>query len=349
MHTELFILQIIDSAEELDLVHRKRRGLLTRLVFEIENQEKHNESPAGTHPVFQIQAMSSYELKSTELRALSLILRSTDLQQVAADMKKTWGHDLALFNHESVVIDFLSLPQSASSQTLDLKGLSQLLRSYRLCPVALRTQSEDLKIQALQLGLAPLTGSKPTALQTQVTAVPMQIGAAPVQKANGQKVFTAAARAQREREQVHQIQAVQPHAAAENPQARDSATSSKGHDAGTTQQTMVIDKPVRSGQQIYARGDLLVLAAVNPGAEIMADGHIHVYAPLRGKAIAGAAGNRQARIFTQYLEAELVGIAGVYRTSDQAFPKEVWQQASQISLKKSEQGENLLFTPLETG
>ena len=96
---------------------------------------------------------------------------------------------------------------------------------------------------------------------------------------------------------------------------------------------MVIDKPLRSGQHVYAKGrDLVVLAMVNPGAEIMADGHIHVYAPLRGKAIAGARGNEGARIFTLSLEAELVAVAGIYRTSDTPLPPEVAGKPAQISL-----------------
>ena len=97
---------------------------------------------------------------------------------------------------------------------------------------------------------------------------------------------------------------------------------------------MVIDKPLRSGQHVYAKGrDLIVLAMVNPGAEIMADGHIHVYAPLRGKAIAGARGDEQARIFTSCLEAELISIAGTYRTSgDAPLPADVAGKAAQISL-----------------
>jgi septum site-determining protein MinC len=107
---------------------------------------------------------------------------------------------------------------------------------------------------------------------------------------------------------------------------------------------MVIDKPLRSGQHVYAKGrDLIVLAMVNPGAEIMADGHIHVYAPLRGKAIAGARGDEQARIFTACLEAELLSIAGTYRTSgDAPLPADVAGKAAQISL----QGDKLVMQAL---
>jgi septum site-determining protein MinC len=87
--------------------------------------------------------------------------------------------------------------------------------------------------------------------------------------------------------------------------------------------TRLVTQPVRSGTQIYARGaDLIVTAAVSPGAEIIADGNIHVYGPLRGRALAGAAGDTQARIFCNRFEAELVSIAGRYLVSDQIPPRE---------------------------
>ena len=82
-------------------------------------------------------------------------------------------------------------------------------------------------------------------------------------------------------------------------------------------------QPVRSGTQIYARGaDLVVTAAVSPGAEIIADGNIHVYGALRGRALAGAAGDVDARIFCSRLEAELVSIAGHYLVSEQLPPEQ---------------------------
>lgn len=80
---------------------------------------------------------------------------------------------------------------------------------------------------------------------------------------------------------------------------------------------MVVRQPVRSGQQIYARGgDLVVLASVSPGAEVLADGHVHIYGSLRGRALAGVQGNPEARIFCHSLNAELVAIAGNYRISE---------------------------------
>src|SRR5207237_3532700 len=84
----------------------------------------------------------------------------------------------------------------------------------------------------------------------------------------------------------------------------------------------LITQPVRSGTQIYARGtDLVVTAPVSAGAEIMADGNIHVYAALRGRALAGADGDVEARIFCSRLEAELISIAGRYLVSDQIPPE----------------------------
>jgi septum site-determining protein MinC len=108
---------------------------------------------------------------------------------------------------------------------------------------------------------------------------------------------------------------------------------------------LVIDKPLRSGQQVYARGrDIVVLAMVNAGAEVVADGHVHVYAPLRGKAIAGARGDADARILTLCLEPELVSIAGVYRTSEQPLPAAVRGKPAQIRLVD----DKLVMAPLNS-
>ena len=107
--------------------------------------------------------------------------------------------------------------------------------------------------------------------------------------------------------------------------------------------TLVIDKPLRSGQQVYARGgDVIVTAVVSFGAEIIADGNIHVYAPLRGKAIAGARGNIDARIFSTCLEAQLVAIAGIYRTAEVPLPANVLGKPATIRLD----GKKLVIDPI---
>ncbi|WP_105201376.1 MULTISPECIES: septum site-determining protein MinC [unclassified Pseudoalteromonas] len=94
--------------------------------------------------------------------------------------------------------------------------------------------------------------------------------------------------------------------------------------------TMVVEGTVRSGQQVYAKGrDLIVLGAVSHGAEVIADGHIHIYGTLRGRAIAGAQGDKNATIFCQKLEAELVSVNGSYWISD-SLQGELWGQAACI-------------------
>lgn len=107
--------------------------------------------------------------------------------------------------------------------------------------------------------------------------------------------------------------------------------------------TMVINHPVRSGQQIYAKGaDLVVLGQVGHGAEVIADGSIHIYGTLRGRAIAGAQGDTDARIFCQSLQPELVSICGRYWLSDSLQEKR-WQQSGVIRLEQ----DNLLVDPLQ--
>ena len=110
---------------------------------------------------------------------------------------------------------------------------------------------------------------------------------------------------------------------------------------------LVIERPLRSGQQVYARGrDLVLLAMVNPGAEVIADGHIHVYAPLRGRAIAGARGWAEARVFALEMRPDLVSIAGVYRTGDEPLPPSVWGQRASVRLASTEAGDKLIFEPV---
>lgn len=107
--------------------------------------------------------------------------------------------------------------------------------------------------------------------------------------------------------------------------------------------TMIIDKPVRTGQRIYARGaNLVVLAIVNAGAELIADGDIHIYAPLRGRALAGARGNPDARIYVHKLEAELVSIAGCFQVFENGVPENVRGKPALVRLD----GSRLILEPL---
>ena len=98
--------------------------------------------------------------------------------------------------------------------------------------------------------------------------------------------------------------------------------------------TGLVSTPVRTGQQVYAENaDLIVTGAVSQGAELIADGNIHVYAPMRGRALAGAGGNRNARIFIHSMQAELVSVAGIYRNFEQDLPDHLHKKPVQISLQ----------------
>ena len=130
-----------------------------------------------------------------------------------------------------------------------------------------------------------------------------------------------------------------PRRAEPAPATDDGAADSKP--AAHQVETMVIDQPVRSGQQVYSRGDLIVLAPVSTGAEIMADGNIHVYSNLRGRALAGVRGDTSARIFCQQLNAELVSIAGHYRVAED-LPESYRNRPVHLYM----QGEAMHFTAL---
>jgi septum site-determining protein MinC len=106
---------------------------------------------------------------------------------------------------------------------------------------------------------------------------------------------------------------------------------------------LIVDRPLRSGQRVYAKGtDIVVLDMVSYGAEVIADGNVHVYAPLRGRAVAGASGNTSARIFSTCMEAQLLSIAGIYRTIETDLPKEVAGKAAKVRLE----GEKIIIEPV---
>jgi septum site-determining protein MinC len=190
---------------------------------------------------------------------------------------------------------------------VDFAGLMALLQARRVQPVAVKGGSDAQMASALQAGLVAAPEAGVARTAPQPAAVE-QPAPTPALPPEGRE---------------EAVEAIAPSA-------------------------LVIDKPLRSGQQVYARGrDLVVLAMVNPGAEVLADGHIHVDAPLRGKAIAGARGNGDARSFTLALDPELVSIAGVYRTSDTPLPKELLGKPAQIWLAGGADAGKLRMQPLQ--
>lgn len=136
----------------------------------------------------------------------------------------------------------------------------------------------------------------------------------------------------------------QPLEPTQTPAARNTGAPQemKAQPSSAARKSLLVDRPVRSGQQVYARdSDLVVVAAVSVGSELLADGHVHVYGPLRGRALAGVSGDDTTRIFCQSLEAELVAIAGHYQVSEELGP-ELKGKPVQIYLE----GERLIIAAL---
>lgn len=270
-----------------------------------------------------------FELRSASMTLLAFVLRSVDLDRIEASLTAQLG-DGEQFSEDAVMLDLA--PVEGSAAVIDFGRLTGLLRRHRLLPVAVRGGSPAQMAAALQAGLAAAPSAPagrdlptPRAASAAETSSPAATPATPGATAAAQGEGAPAT--------------VDVAAAIEEPS--DASTGDAARPS--LRVAMVVDRPLRSGQQVYARGgDLVVLAAVNFGAEVIADGSIHVYAPLRGKAIAGAKGNQAARIFSTCLDAELVAIAGTYRTTENPLPSEVAGKPAQIRLD----GERLVFEPL---
>ncbi len=254
-----------------------------------------------------------YEIKSADLALVALLLKTTDLETLSHDLKTQLADTPDFFDQEAVVIDLGGLSETEKTHSIDFPALMSLLRSHSMLPIALRSGSPAQMQAGKAAGLLDATFAR--ILKTPAATPSPKVSAAPTPKAV----------------------APAPKPAPPAPET----VAALG--------ALVIDKPLRSGQQIYAKGrDLVILAMVNPGAEVIADGNIHVYSTLRGKAIAGAKGNTQAMIFAQCMEPELISIAGVYRTSENALPADIWGQAAQVSLKPTPEGEKLVIRALKS-
>ena len=273
-----------------------------------------------------IQAMipATFEIKSANMPLVALLLKSTDLAALQRELTLRFGDIPDFFDQDALIIDLspLQIRSDSGVLALDFPQLLTLLRAYRLNPIAVKSGSSAQMAAALSAGLmlapdAYLIGSK------------AQNSNHPLAKSTASALGTP------------------PEAEPDMPvngSAKAAAALTTALPAAGQLSTLIIDKPLRSGQQVYARGrDLVLLAMVNAGAEVIADGHIHVYAPLRGKAIAGARGNTDARIFALALDAELLSIAGVYRTSEYPLPSHLQGKPTQVRLVASNDGERLMM------
>jgi septum site-determining protein MinC len=247
----------------------------------------------------------AFELKSAALTLVAVVLKTTDLAVLSHALDARFGDAPELFNQDPVAID-LSQVRDAP-EPIDFVVLMHLLRGHKMLPVAVKSGSLQQMEDALAAGLSEAHGS---------TAGGNTLPVRDFVQADKSSVPIAA------NEPVAQV-------LTEAPPVRTS---------------MIIDKPLRSGQRVYAKGcDLIVLAVVSFGAEVISDGNIHVYAPLRGRALAGALGDTAARIFTTCMEPQLLSIAGIYRTTETELPAAVLGKAAQVRLD----GEKLVVDALK--
>ncbi|WP_413458014.1 septum site-determining protein MinC [Herbaspirillum huttiense] len=257
------------------------------------------------------KARKPIEIKISTVVAISAILHETDPTSLEKALKEMTGGVADFFEDEFAVLDIGTL-DAAAAAAIDWSAVVALFKRFRLNTVAVRNAPEELHSGIVAQGLAIDNSAVAGAGTANARA----------QEAAAQEAEPAPAPA-----------AAPAAAAAPAPQPAPAPVAN----------TVVIDTPVRAGQRIYARGaDLVVLAVVNNGAELIADGCIHVYAPLRGRALAGASGNTSARIFAASLEAELVSIAGVYRTFENGHAPELAGKQVQVRL----QGERIDVLPM---
>lgn len=255
------------------------------------------------------------DLKGSVFTLTVLRVNSSNLANIESELQERIAQGPRFFDNAPVVIDAENI--KSETEAFDLSGFLQLLKRVKLIPVGVRHANTNIQEQALQAGVAVMKGGSIRELPT--------LTQAEARAADTTNLRKAAAR---------------PGTSPEKPEAKPKLqTTTAGAADGTPRpSTKTASQPIRSGQQIYApSGDLIVLAAVNAGAEVVADGNIHIYAPLRGRALAGVRGDSKARIFCHSFEAELISVAGNYRVFEDKVPPELYRKPVQIYLNDKDQ------------
>lgn len=261
-------------------------------------------------------SFSALEFKSASLFVVRIELKNTDTAALQQALEQKMAEAGSLFEHEPVVLDISGL-----SDAPDWAELVALLARHKLPVIGVMGPDGALIDSARQAGLCKVDVSTLNNRQPPEPTLLTEPVADAVKLAPAANIRTVATATEKDT----------PPA----PKTPPAGTRKGSHSSRTPSRpaepivretirevpvpvpTMVLARQLRSGQRVYARNsDLIVIGVVSRGAEVIADGNIHVYGPLRGKAIAGARGNASARIFTSHLDAELLAIAGIYRVID---------------------------------
>jgi septum site-determining protein MinC len=267
-----------------------------------------------------------FELRSGSVDTLLFVVKTTDLDAMRAELTRRFEATPEFFANDVVAIDVRRL---ADNERVPLADIAQLLDSVRMRPVGVVANAQQKWAGEAALPLLEARDRRGAVSKS-------------VDEESGDKAASTSASATpvATSAQASLLPPEVPGAGA--TAAVEPAPAAEPVRLATSSQTMVVDKPLRSGQRIYAKGDLVVLGLVSYGAEVIAEGNIHIYAPLRGRALAGVQGNHDARIFCTCLEPELISIAGIYRTTENPLPSDVLGKPVQIWLEE----EKLMIEPL---
>ncbi|WP_343549209.1 septum site-determining protein MinC [Ralstonia sp.] len=250
-----------------------------------------------------------FEIRSGTVDALLLSPRTADMDALAAELTRRFADTPEFFSNDVIAIDVRRL---AADERLPIDRLVETLTALRARAIGVVASPEQAEwAQAFGLPLLDSHGRRPR-------------GGNDAKDADSKDAPDAPEHAQ----------AADAPASTPAVPAADAVAMQPG--------TMIVDRPLRSGQRIYARGDLVVLDLVSDGAEVIAEGNIYVYASLRGRALAGVKGNLDARIFCTCLEPQLISIAGIYRTGETPWPDAYASKPAQVRLADN----TLVFEPL---
>ncbi|KMQ80313.1 Septum site-determining protein MinC [Candidatus Burkholderia pumila] len=244
-----------------------------------------------------------FELRSGSVDTVLFVVKTSDLDALRTELTRRFEATPEFFAGDVVAIDVRRL---AEDERVSLTDLEKLLKDVRMRPIG-------------------------------ICALPVQSWAVEWANEGGLPILEA-----RDRRGAPKPSIDEAKPNTEAATVIEAAVANVPPSTAMPQPATIIDRPLRSGQQVYEKGDLIVLGLVSYGAEVIAEGNIHIYAPLRGRALAGVHGNLDARIFCTCLEPELISIAGIYRTTENPLPAEVASKPVQIWLDE----EKLMIEPL---
>jgi septum site-determining protein MinC len=234
---------------------------------------------------------TTFELKAGLHPLTVLVLLNTTLHIFHEQLQKKIQQAPKLFENAPIVLDLVKI--QTQYESINFSAIREILIQHSLIPVGVKNGSPKQHTDAVAAGFAILQEGIKKANPTASSVASDTLG---LSSPKGLQTPASAL-----------------------------GLSSPGH-------AKLVTTQVRSGQQVYAKGcDLIVLGPISQGAELLSDGHIHVYGPLRGRALAGVNGNKEAHIFCHSLEAELISIAGHYKLSED-IEKIAWRVNVDVSL-----------------